>query len=87
MTGPVSPRILEAIVHRQSANVSDLRHSWASYMAIRLAMIFDIHHPAFIQEIKERSSEFLTPSLKYIRHYDPKAADIISTVLREQYKL
>ncbi|MFZ2153475.1 MAG: hypothetical protein WAV41_05515 [Microgenomates group bacterium] len=85
MTGPVNPNIIAAIRQHQSANLADIKTSWSSYLAMRLAMLFDVQHPTFINEAIKRRSEFIDPSLEYISRFDTASANQIKDHLHQVF--
>ena len=85
LSAPVKPSTIESIQQHQSANLIDINYSWSTYMAFRLAMIFDIKHSIFIEEIFSNHSGFIDPTLSFIKSVDPKSAEKIKLVLHERF--
>lgn len=83
MEGNVDGRILEYFDRHETAPIQLIKHSWASYMAFRLAMIFDVKNDAILKKIMTEDKKYIDMSINFIRSKDFDASEKISKSLKE----
>lgn len=85
MTGDVDKQILQSFENKQLAQIQLLKHSWASYLAVRLAMLFDVKNRVILERILVNDRKRIDDSISFIRKRDKNAADLILKSLKDSF--
>lgn len=87
LAGPVDIEIMRSIRKGEPADMRLLTKSYSSYMAIRLAMLFDVRSRGALQEVKRNPDAFLTPTLDFISGRDEASARDIEKAVTDLFRL
>lgn len=78
----ISPAALESFRNQQTINLREIKYSYATYMLLQIAVIFDMKSPFMIKKISNDKEKYLGSRLRFIQaRVKPEQFDEIQNVL------